>query len=186
MKKALFFLLLGAGGGAAGMFYGQAPVEEALGVSAREVEGVVVEETRDEESGRLVVILNADSERVLAVFESRADDVAALVGVGDRMTLRAGPDGVFADDPEILHVRRAGEGSTASSDLETEDDGVDAEGEGDAEEAASEESTPEGEEGADDAAADEDSAQETTAESTGEGEPQARAPTADATPGEPT
>ncbi len=158
MKLKLFLLLLGAGGGAAGMFYGQAPAMEALGLANREVNAVVVEERQEEESGRLVLVLDQDGDTLLATFERRAEDVAALVSVGDTVTLQLPPSGVFADDVPILRVHNGplppdSEGDEDAEEMDEASSGE--EGEED-DENEGEEEEDDGEDEMDDASDDDD------------------------------
>lgn len=104
MKTKLALLLLGLAGGLVGGYFARPSVDRAIGIS-NEIEGVVVEERREDE--RLVLTLRAGEETVLASFRERADDVEQLVAPGDFITVRLGARGVFADEVPIVRLRRA-------------------------------------------------------------------------------
>lgn len=101
MRKALLTALLGFALGVAAALGGRDLLAEHLdgGLDAE-----VIAERR--EPDRLVLVLRADDGTRLASFAQRIDDIAELVQVGDVVRLRAPRDGVFADDPPILSVRR--------------------------------------------------------------------------------
>jgi hypothetical protein len=104
VKTKLALLVLGLLGGLAGGYFARPSLDRALGLT-NEVEGVVVEERREDE--RLVLTLRAGEETVLASFRERADDVEQLVAPGDFLTVRLGARGVFADEVPIVRLRRA-------------------------------------------------------------------------------
>jgi hypothetical protein len=104
VKTKLALLVLGLAGGLVGGYFARPWVDRAVGIS-NEIEGVVVEERREDE--RLVLTLRAGEETVLASFRERADDVEQLVAPGDFLTVRLGARGVFADEVPIVRLRRA-------------------------------------------------------------------------------
>lgn len=104
MKSKLLLLVVGLAAGVAGGYAARPSVDRLMGQS-EEVEGVVVDERREED--RLILTLRAGEETLLASFHERADDVEGLVAPGDYLTVRVGARGVFADEVPIVRLRRA-------------------------------------------------------------------------------
>ena len=154
MKKILIGALVGLAAGLPGGWFGNAHFAEGLGLDGDEVEAGVLEERREDE--RLVLMLQAEDETILATFSERPDDVAQLVAPGDTVTLFVRADSPFADDVPILSVRRgerAAEEEAAAEEAETSEDelaedaeGADAEG-ADAEGADAEDADADAEDG---------------------------------------
>ncbi len=154
MKKILIGALVGLAAGLPGGWFGNAHFAEGLGLDGDEIEAVVLEERREDE--RLVLMLQAEDETILATFSERPDDVAQLVAPGDTVTLFVRADSPFADDVPILSVRRgerAAEEEAAAEEAETSEDelaedaeGADAEG-ADAEGADAEDADADAEDG---------------------------------------
>ncbi|MEQ8459701.1 MAG: hypothetical protein RLO52_28015 [Sandaracinaceae bacterium] len=141
MKKILIGALVGLAAGLPGGWFGNAHFAEGLGLDGDEIEAVVLEERREDE--RLVLMLQAEDETILATFSERPDDVAQLVAPGDTVTLFVRADSPFADDVPILSVRRgeraaeeeaaaeeaaAEEAETSEDELAEDAEGADAEG----------------------------------------------------------
>jgi len=104
VKKILIGALVGLAAGLPGGWFGNAHFAEGLGLDGDEIEAVVLEERREDE--RLVLMLQAEDETILATFSERPGDVAQLVAPGDTVTLFVRADSPFADDVPILSVRR--------------------------------------------------------------------------------
>ena len=151
MKKILVGALVGLAAGLPGGWFGNAHFAEGLGLDGDEIEAVVLEERREDE--RLVLMLQAEDETILATFSERPDDVAQLVAPGDTVTLFVRADSPFADDVPILSVRRgerAAEEEAAAEEAETSEDELaeDADGqEADAEGADAEDADADAEDG---------------------------------------
>lgn len=92
-------LTLGVVGG-----YFARPTLERWTTGRGQVEATIVEERREQD--RLVLSLRSQDRAMMATFRERADDIAALVEIGDVVTLRVSGQNVFADDVPILNVRR--------------------------------------------------------------------------------
>ena len=123
MKKILIGALVGLAAGLPGGWFGNAHFAEGLGLDGDEIEAVVLEERREDE--RLVLMLQAEDETILATFSERPGDVAQLVAPGDTVTLFVRADSPFADDVPILSVRRgerAAEEEAAAEEAETSED----------------------------------------------------------------
>ena len=151
MKKILIGALVGLAAGLPGGWFGNAHFAEGLGLDGDEIEAVVLEERREDE--RLVLMLQAEDETILATFSERPDDVEQLVAPGDTVTLFVRDDSPFADDVPILSVRRgerAAEEEAAAEEAETSEDELaeDADGqEADAEGADAEDADADAEDG---------------------------------------
>jgi len=151
VKKILIGALVGLAAGLPGGWFGNAHFAEGLGLDGDEIEAVVLEERREDE--RLVLMLQAEDETILATFSERPDDVAQLVAPGDTVTLFVRADSPFADDVPILSVRRgerAAEEEAAAEEAETSEDELaeDADGqEADAEGADAEDADADAEDG---------------------------------------
>lgn len=156
MKKILIGALVGLAAGLPGGWFGNAHFAEGLGLDGDEIEAVVLEERREDE--RLVLMLQAEDETILASFSERPDDVAQLVAPGDTVTLFVRADSPFADDVPILSVRRgeraaeeeaaAEEAETSEDELAEDADGQEADAEGaDAEGADAEDADADAEDG---------------------------------------
>lgn len=114
MKKILVGALVGLAAGLPGGWFGNVHFAQGLGLDGDEIEARVLEERREDE--RLVLMLQAEDETILATFSERPDDVAQLVDPGDSVTIFVRADSPFADDVPVLSVRRGeGRGSSEGS-----------------------------------------------------------------------